>query len=140
VVFLEECIFCRIANGGIPSENVVYDDADAMAFLDINPASAGHTLVIPKKHFKDIMEIPDAELSKLMSAVKKVARAVKKGTGADGINVIQNNGEAAGQAVHHIHFHIIPRNDGDGITLCNQRHKYLGDEMKSTAEKIRRSF
>jgi len=136
---MDGCIFCRIANSEIQSEKV-YEDKHAFAFLDINPASKGHTLVIPKKHYQDIRDIPEEELSKLIAAVKKVAAAVMKGTGSDGINIVQNNGEAAGQAIFHIHFHIIPRTKGDNLRLFGSRYHYSENEMREIAERIRKSF
>jgi len=135
---LEDCLFCKIAKGIIPCDKV-YEDSDTLAFLDINPASEGHTLVITKKHYKNIMEISDDELSKLIISVGKVSKAVEKAMNADGINIIQNNNTAAGQAVPHIHFHIIPRHDSDGISICGHREKNSRD-FKVLAEKIIKSF
>jgi histidine triad (HIT) family protein len=135
---LEDCLFCKIANGVIPCDKV-YEDSYTLAFLDINPVSDGHTLVITKKHYKNIMEIPDDELSKLIISVGKVSKAVEKAMNADGINIIQNNNTAAGQAVPHIHFHIIPRHDSDGISICGHREKNPGDS-KILAGKIIKSF
>ena len=87
----------------------VYEDDRTMAFLDIRPINEGHTLVIPKKHYKNIYEIPDEELAHLFKIVKKIATAVKQNIDADGVSVYQNNGHAAGQVVFHIHVHVIPR-------------------------------
>ena len=131
---MDDCLFCKIAKGIIPCDKV-YEDSDTFAFLDINPVSEGHTLVITKKHYKNIMEIPDEELSKLIVSVKKVSKAVEQAMNADGINIVQNNRESAGQAVPHIHFHIIPRHESDGISICNDRAKHprnskiLADEI-----------
>ena len=102
-----DCIFCAIAAGEIPSFKV-YEDDLALAYLDINPFSKGHTLVIPKAHAAGLLDADDKMLSELVLRVKKVAAHVKEKLGCDGFNILQNNGEAAGQTVKHIHFHIVP--------------------------------
>ncbi len=101
------CIFCKIVNGEIPAK-VVYEDEYVLAFLDINPRSKGHTLVIPKKHYETFDEIPDEELSKFILGVKRTVEKLKK-LGFKGYNIVNNNGKVAGQEVNHVHFHIIPR-------------------------------
>lgn len=106
-----DCIFCAIAAGEIPSKKV-YEDEDVYAFLDINPASEGHTLVIPKLHFEGLLDTDEKTLFSLISKVKKIAAMQKAAYNADGFNILQNNGEASGQTVKHIHFHIIPRYTG----------------------------
>ena len=98
------CIFCRIAKGEIPCSKV-YEDDNVLAFLDLAPVHHGHTLVIPKSHHKDMLEVPSELGSAVFSALQKVAAAVMKATGAQGFNVMQNNGLAAGQTVFHIHWH-----------------------------------
>ena len=109
----EKTIFEKIASGEIPSFKV-YEDENTFAFLDISPASYGHTLVIPKKPYKNIYEIPTEEAGKLFQAVKKVAVTIKKALEADGVNIVMNNEAAAGQIVFHAHIHIIPRFENDG--------------------------
>ncbi len=109
----EECLFCKIAMGEFPSQKV-YEDAEHMAFLDINPRNPGHTLVIPRKHYETILEMPDGEASDLFRLVKKMAIAVKKGMSADGISIGQSNERAAGQVIPHVHFHVIPRFASEG--------------------------
>ncbi len=104
----KECLFCRIVSGEIPAKKV-YEDSAVVAFLDINPRNPGHTLVVPKKHYETIFDIPEFEGGKLFAALKKTATMVKNGTKAHGIAVCQNNGSAAGQVVAHLHFHVIPR-------------------------------
>lgn len=105
------CLFCAIAAGEIPSTKV-YEDDEVLAFLDTNPASEGHTLVIPKVHSEGLLDTDDEVLKALVLKVKKIAAEVKTKYNADGFNILQNNGEASGQTVKHIHFHIIPRYDG----------------------------
>lgn len=120
-----DCIFCAIAAGEIPSFKV-YEDDKFLAYLDINPFSEGHVLVIPKEHREGLIDAEDSLLSELIARVKKVATHVKEVLGADGFNILQNNGEAAGQTVRHIHFHIIPRKNGDALVFENTK----GDMQK----------
>ena len=125
---LKDCIFCQIGLGKIPAK-VVYQDSNVLAFLDINPSNKGHVLVIPKKHFTDLVEIPEHELKPFMAAVKRVAEGVLKSTKAEGFNIIVNNSKAAGQVIPHLHFHVIPRFSDDGLELGNWRHlKYDSEE------------
>lgn len=131
----QDCIFCRIAAGEIPSAKV-YESETVLAFLDIAPVNEGHALVLPKAHHETLWDLP-AELGEdLLRAVKAVADAVKVETGAQGLNLMQNNYEAAGQLVPHVHFHLIPRFDDDGLKLWPQ--KPYGDEaeMRQLAERI----
>jgi histidine triad (HIT) family protein len=130
----EDCIFCKIATGKIPCAKV-YENEHVLAFLDIAPVNKGHTLVIPKKHSVNLLDIPDAELKEVMAAAKKVANAVKIGTKCDGISLSMSNGKAAGQEVGHAHVHIIPRFSYDG--LRHWPHKmYQNGEMIDTCERI----
>jgi histidine triad (HIT) family protein len=130
------CIFCKIVFGEMPSYKI-YEDESTLAFLDIAPVNPGHVLVIPKKHFSNLEEIPEEEFSKLAVAVKKVAVAVTEATEATGHNVNINNGETAGQVIFHLHFHIIPRRDGDGFKLWPQG-SYESGEAEKMAGKIRK--
>ncbi len=109
----DDCIFCKIVAGEIPSTQV-YEDADTLAFMDISPLIEGHTLVIPKAHHDPITETPVEVLCRCMAVVKRVAQAQMDVLGADGVNVHQANGAAAGQVVPHLHFHVIPRFKDDG--------------------------
>ena len=109
-----DCIFCAIAAGEIPCFKI-YEDDMTLAYLDINPFSEGHALVIPKIHAADISEIGEDALAALILRVKKVASHLKEALPCDGFNILQNNGEAAGQTVRHIHFHIVPRRKGDAL-------------------------
>ena len=105
----EECIFCKIAAGEIPSAKL-FEDENVLAFLDINPVSRGHTLVILKEHIADVFEIEPDKLCLLARMVPKIARAVKESMQADGMNILLNNRRCSGQLIGHIHFHLIPRN------------------------------
>ena len=113
------CIFCRIATGDIPCAKI-YEDDNVLAFLDLAPVHPGHTLVIPKDHYKDMLEVPAELGTAVFAALQKVAGAVMKATGAQGFNVMQNNGLSAGQTMFHIHWHIIPRFDDDGLGMWAQ--------------------
>ncbi len=104
----DDCIFCKIANGEIPS-NTVYEDEEFRAILDLSPANEGHTLIIPKEHYDDALSAEDKAVGRIFETAAKVARGIKKALNCDGINIVQNNGEAAGQTVQHLHVHIIPR-------------------------------
>ena len=131
-----DCIFCKIVAGQIPSTKV-YEDNDVLAFMDIGPIIKGHVLVIPKKHYDPVTETPDAVLQHLIVVVKKIAAAQRKALKTDGCNIIQNNGRVSGQAVPHLHFHVIPRFEGDGHTWNWAAKKYEQmQEMKALAEAI----
>lgn len=132
----DNCIFCKIANGIIPSATV-YEDDDFRAILDIAPAHKGHTIILPKTHAANLFETDDATAAKLLPVAKKVAAAVKKVTGCDGINILQNNGEAAGQTVFHLHVHVVPRFEGDGILPVWPQGSYADGEAAELASKIK---
>ncbi|NIO22671.1 MAG: HIT domain-containing protein [Candidatus Aenigmarchaeota archaeon] len=138
----EECLFCKIVAGEIPSEEV-YSDGDFIAFLDINPRNPGHTLVIPRKHYNTILEMPDSEVADLSRVVKKIAIAVKKGTNADGISIGQSNERAAGQVIPHVHFHVIPRFASEGppgLESIIPTKKLTPEIMKKLTETIKANF
>jgi histidine triad (HIT) family protein len=103
----ESCVFCKIAQKEAPA-STVYEDEKVIAFMSIQPIGVGHTLVVPKKHYENIYEIPEEDVAYLYRIVKKLTHAVKKAVDADGIRIVQNNGEAAGQVIFHLHVHIIP--------------------------------
>ena len=110
---MENCIFCKIAAGEIPS-NTIYEDDSFRVILDLGPATKGHALVLPKNHYSDLFEIPEDVLAEAAKVAKKVAGTMKEKLSCDGLNLVQNNGEAAGQTVMHFHLHIIPRYKDDG--------------------------
>ena len=109
----DKCIFCKIIEKSIPSK-VLFENDKNLAFLDIFPVSKGHTIVIPKNHYKNLEEIPNNELSELFEIVKKLSILIHKKLKVDGYNILQNNFRAAGQVVNHFHVHIIPRSNEDG--------------------------
>lgn len=112
----ENCIFCKIANGEIPAATL-YEDEDFRVILDLGPASKGHALILPKQHAANLFDLPDELAAKVMPLAKQIASKLQKGLGADGINVVQNNGEAAGQTVFHFHLHLIPRYQNDTVNV-----------------------
>ena len=113
---MSDCIFCRIANGDIPSA-ALYEDEDFKVILDLNPASKGHALVLPKEHADNLFSLPDEIAAKVLPVAKKVAGRLYKGLGCDGFNLVQNNGEIAGQTVFHFHMHLIPRYKSDTVNV-----------------------
>ena len=123
----DDCIFCKIIEGDIPSHKV-YEDENVLAFLDTNPVSKGHTLVVPKEHVENIHQADG--MNYMWDAIVEVSNAVKNAFGAEGINIDQNNGELAGQEVFHLHFHITPRYDGSEIQLdYNRSELEKGEEI-----------
>ena len=135
---MNDCVFCKIIAGQIPS-TIVYEDDDVVVFMDIGPIIKGHALVVSRKHFDTVVETPDDLLAKLHAVAKRVARAQMNGLGADGVNIMQNNGKAAGQEVPHIHVHVIPRFNGDGHHWNWNARKYDDfSEMGQLAEKMQK--
>ena len=130
------CVFCAIAAGEIPSFKV-YEDDIVLAYMDINPFSKGHVLVIPKEHTEGLLDTPDSTLAAVIARVKKVAAHVKEALPCDGFNILQNNGAAAGQTVHHLHFHIVPRYGEPVAGIAFKSGKGDMDELKALAETIR---
>lgn len=114
---MENCIFCKIANGEIPAATL-YEDEEFRVILDLGPANKGHALILPKAHYANLYELPDETAAHAMVLAKKIVTKMKDLLPCDGYNIVQNNGEAAGQTVFHFHMHLIPRNIGDhaGIT------------------------
>ena len=130
-----ECIFCKIIRSELPSYKV-YEDDKTIAFLDIRPVNAGHTLVVPKRHSHNIFDVAPEDWAAVAEVVRKLSIAIEKGVGADGVNIAMNNREHAGQVVDHPHVHIIPRFKGDGLKLMPQR-EYKENEAEESAGKIR---
>ncbi len=116
-----DCIFCKIIAGEIPSAKV-FEDENVLAFLDVKPEAKGHTLVIPKKHAENIFDIDEDSLKQVFSACQPLARKLKSAMKADGISLRQSNGAAAGQLIMHLHVHLIPRFDSDGLMMHGEHH------------------
>lgn len=125
---MTDCIFCKIAGGDIPSATI-YEDDDFRVILDLGPASKGHALILPKYHASNIYELPDELAAKVMVLAKKMASKMTDALQCDGFNIVQNNGELAGQTVFHFHMHLIPRYEGDNVKL-GWAPGTLTDEMR----------
>lgn len=131
----EDCIFCKLANG-VFSTNMVYEDDDFRAIMDASPAAKGHVIILPKEHAANVLELPDNLVSKGFVVAKKIAKAVKEVTGCDGVNILQNNGEAAGQTVFHFHIHVIPRFNDDNISITWKQNQFDDETQKKIAADI----
>ncbi|MEK6955020.1 MAG: HIT family protein [Nanoarchaeota archaeon] len=132
---MKDCIFCKIIKKEIPSD-IVFEDSKVIAFLDINPASKGHTLVMPKNHYELVSEMSDDDCKHLMVSIKRISDALMKLN--QGLNIVQNNKKVANQLVPHVHFHLIPRNDKDGIKIGEWAHvKYKDNEASNIIKKIK---
>jgi len=132
----DDCIFCKIANGEIPSDTV-YEDDKYRAILDLSPAVKGHTLIIPKDHFDDLLSADEETLESVLKLAQRIGAAQLKALKCDGFNVVQNNGEAAGQTVHHLHVHIIPRYNGGAKMVAWEQLKSEPDEQQKIAGEIK---
>ena len=135
----EDCIFWKIAGGEIPS-NTIYENSEFKVIMDIAPASKGHVLIIPKEHFKDIYEIDAITAGKLFQLATVVARALKEVLHCDGLNVLQNNGLIAGQTVYHFHMHLIPRYEGDDVTIGWKEHSTEDIDMEQLRQDIKKAL
>lgn len=136
---IDDCIFCRIIADEIPSTRVYEDDA-VLAFLDISPVAPGHSLVVPKAHYATMADMPFELGGPVMNALSLIGRAVMAATGAGGFNCMQNNFSAAGQVVFHVHWHIIPRFAGDGLSHWPHAPYADTEAMSSIAERIRKQI
>ena len=134
-----QCKFCKIINGGAPAE-IVYENEQCIAILDINPIHYGHTLVIPRNHYTTFLDVPDEVLLDIIKATNVVARAVVESSNAPGFNIFSNNGKVAGQSVFHFHFHVTPRFEDDNIKFVLTLKKYSNNEMAEYARRLRNSI
>lgn len=137
----DNCIFCKIAGGQIPSHSI-YEDEDFKVIMDIQPASRGHAILLPKNHAANLFELPEEDASKIINVARKCASAMKDTLQYDGINILQNNGEAAGQTVFHLHVHLIPRYENDAVHIkwVSKDNPEDPAEMAELAEQIRKNF
>lgn len=133
---MSDCIFCKIANGEIPAATL-YEDEDFRVILDLGPASKGHALILPKSHSANLYELPDELAGKAMILAKKMAAKLKEALHCDGLNIVQNNGEAAGQTVHHFHIHLIPRYEGDGVGITWKSGELTDADREEILAKIK---
>jgi len=129
---VEDCLICKIIAGEIPSYTL-YEDKEIKVFLDIYPMTKGHSLVVPKKHFEDIFDVPETHMN-FTKKIPEVANKLKKITGATGMNIIQNNGRDAGQILNHIHFHLVPRFPEDGLNFIPFKSELTEETAKELVE------
>ena len=132
---MKECIFCKIAGGEIPAATI-YEDEEFRVILDLGPASKGHALIIPKAHYANLYEMPDELAGKAMILAKKIITKMTEVLQCDGYNIVQNNGEAAGQTVPHFHLHLIPRYKGDGQNINWVPGEASQDELEAVRKEI----
>ena len=133
----EDCIFCKIANGEIPSATI-FEDRDFRVMLDIGPATRGHVLILTKEHYDNIYEIDAETAGKLFSLASVIARAMKKVLNCDGMNILQNNGTVAGQTVFHFHLHLIPRYEGDQVQVTWPQGSITEEEKEELVKSMKK--
>ncbi len=132
----DDCIFCKLANGVFPTSSI-YEDEDFRVILDKNPASYGHALVLPKQHFDNVYSMDDESAGKVYKVAARVARVMKKQLACDGVNILQNNEEAAGQTVFHFHMHVIPRYKGDDVNIGWNPREAEQSQLDTIVEKLK---
>lgn len=132
----DSCIFCKIANGEIPSKTL-YEDEKFRVILDLGPATKGHALILPKDHFANLYELPEEEAKDVIVLAKKMAAKMTEKLGCDGFNLVQNNGEVAGQTVFHFHMHLIPRYEGDGVGLTWKPGTLTDEDREEILAKVK---
>ncbi len=137
--FDASCIFCKIVKKQAPA-SIIYEDETVIVFLDIRPLNVGHTLVIPKKHYVDIFDIPENQLSQVHKVAKQVSVAVKKATNADGISIIQQNGKAAAQDIFHLHVHVVPRFEGQKLPRFSELKEVERAKLDDISKKIKQQL
>ncbi len=135
----DDCIFCKIASGEIPSATI-YEDDTIKAFLDVAPAGKGHALIITKEHYDNIFRLDKETAGKVFAFATDLAKAVKKETNCPGMNVVQNNGQVAGQTVNHFHLHLIPRFPEDEVKVTWKQGDTVPEEQNALAEEIRKGL
>ena len=131
----DDCIFCKIAAGEIPSKTI-YEDEKYRVILDLGPATRGHALILPKNHYANLFELPEEDAKEVICLAKKMATIMKDKLGCDGFNLVQNNGEAAGQTVVHFHMHLIPRYENDGQEIGWKPGSPSQDELEEIKKQI----
>ncbi|MDO4765323.1 MAG: HIT family protein [Eubacteriales bacterium] len=134
---MKDCLFCKIAKGELKSATI-FENGDFRVIMDRFPSGKGHALILTKEHFDDIYQMDAETAAKLFALASEVSKAVKKATNCDGMNILQNNGEAAGQTVKHFHLHLIPRYENDGFALPWQTKQVSEEELADLAAEIRK--
>lgn len=131
----DDCIFCKLANGVFPT-NTIYEDDEFKVFLDVSPATKGHCLIVPKDHYANLEDISDEASAKVLPLAKKIMKTLKEKLNCEGLNLVQNNGEIAGQTVFHFHMHVIPRYKGDGQLIGWRPQTPEDGELEETLKQI----
>lgn len=131
----DNCIFCKIANGEIPSKTI-YEDEKFRVILDLGPATKGHALILPKEHYANLYELPEEMAGNVMKLAKKMATQITEKLGCEGFNLVQNNGDLAGQTVYHFHLHLIPRYRADGQTIGWKPQEVSQEELEDVRAQI----
>jgi len=134
-----ECVFCKIATGEIPCLKL-FEDEDCLAFLDIGPLAEGHALLIPKRHYQSLADLPGAQLGRMAAHLPRLAAAIVQATEAEGFNVLQNDGQVAGQVVPHVHIHVVPRRPGDSLGYRWNAGSYPAGRAEELCTEIRRAL
>ena len=135
----DDCIFCKIVKGDIPSKKL-YEDEDFLVILDLQPATKGHALILPKEHAENLYVLSQETASKALILAKKMAVKMVEKLHCDGLNLVQNNGEIAGQTISHFHIHVIPRKEGDKVTLKHEGVKLSSEEMDHVGEAVKKAL
>ncbi|MDD6400575.1 MAG: HIT family protein [Lachnospiraceae bacterium] len=133
----DDCIFCKIMKGEIPSATI-YENSDFKVILDVSPANRGHALIITKEHYDNIFQLDAETAGKLFSLATVVARAIKEETQCEGLNVVQNNGEVAGQTVNHFHLHLVPRFKGDNVSVTWKQGESDSNDLAELAKALKK--
>jgi len=136
IMMKKDCLFCNIAKGSIPSATI-YEDSHFRVFMDVNPASRGHCLIVPREHFDNIYDLDSETAGRLFSLATCIARALKQALDCDGLNVVQNNGIVAGQTVNHFHLHLIPRYEGDDLDILWKPREASPEELEELRKLIK---
>lgn len=131
----DNCIFCKIANGEIPSKTL-YEDEEFRVILDLGPATKGHALILPKNHYANLFELPEEKAGEVMRLAKRMVMKMKEKLGCEGFNLVQNNGDLAGQTVFHFHMHLIPRYRADGQTIGWKPQEVSEEELEEVKNQI----
>lgn len=131
----DNCIFCKIANGEIPSKTI-YEDEKFRVILDLGPATKGHALILPKEHYANLYELPEEMAGNVMKLAQKMAAQITEKLGCEGFNLVQNNGDLAGQSVYHFHLHLIPRYRADGQTIGWKPQEVSQEELEEVRSQI----
>jgi histidine triad (HIT) family protein len=134
-----DCVFCKIVAGEIPGATV-YEDEHSLAFLDIGPVAEGHVLLIPKEHYVTVADMPAETVGRVLANLPRLARAIRTATGAEALNILQNNGRPAGQVVPHVHFHLIPKTADGGLSYAWPAGEYPDGRLREVQNSIREAL